>query len=307
MANIGGGSVHPVIATATNTPGTAIPVGTHPTGIAITQNGATAYVATYGNTVVPIDTATNTAGTPIAVGNSSFGIAITPNGATVYVTLRLSDTVVPINTATNTAGTPIGVGTNPFGIAITPNGATAYVANYGSNTVTPIATATNTAGTAIKVGSGPAAIAITPDGATAYVIGRRHNTVTPIDTATNTAGNPISVGTGPVGVAITPDEAPVANLSVTAKPRRKTSRFDASTSTVTYGSIATYAWKFGDGTKSTTTKPTTTHVYAKAGTYKVSVTETSSGGTSTAVVFTGQTVGNNGAKTARAKATIVIP
>ena len=42
--NYGDGTVTP-IATATNTPGTPINVGTGPAGIAITPNGQTAYVA----------------------------------------------------------------------------------------------------------------------------------------------------------------------------------------------------------------------------------------------------------------------
>ena len=50
-----------VIATATNTVVTTIPVGTAPRGIAISPDGATAYVANTGsNTVSVIATATNT-------------------------------------------------------------------------------------------------------------------------------------------------------------------------------------------------------------------------------------------------------
>ena len=54
--------------------------------IAITPNGATAYVANSSrNTVTPIDMATNTAGTPISVGTDPEAVAITPNGTTAYV------------------------------------------------------------------------------------------------------------------------------------------------------------------------------------------------------------------------------
>ena len=75
------------IDTATNTPGTAIPVGSDPFGIAITPDGKTAYVTNDGSdTVTPIDTATNTPGTPIPVGSIPDGIAITPDGKTAYVT-----------------------------------------------------------------------------------------------------------------------------------------------------------------------------------------------------------------------------
>ncbi|MFL5907807.1 MAG: hypothetical protein ACJ75Z_09470, partial [Solirubrobacterales bacterium] len=53
--------------------------GSLPEGIAITPDGATAYVTNFGSgNVTPIATATNTAGTPITVGDRPAGIAITP-------------------------------------------------------------------------------------------------------------------------------------------------------------------------------------------------------------------------------------
>ena len=205
------GTVTP-ISLATGTAGTAIAVGSYPSGIVITPDGTTAYVANGGTAlnngkVTPINLATGIAGTPIPVGNGPLGIAITPNGATVYVTDWEDGTVTAINTATNTAGTPIPVGNSPYEIAVTPDGATAYVANCGSDTVTAISTATNTAGTPIPVGDCPEGIAITPDGTTAYVTNSTDGTVTPIDLATGTAGTSITVGNGPRGIAITSDGA----------------------------------------------------------------------------------------------------
>ncbi|HEX5245566.1 MAG TPA: fibronectin type III domain-containing protein [Gaiellaceae bacterium] len=308
-SNISGqeGTTVTPIDTATNTAGTAITVGLGPQGIAITPDGQTAYVANeLTNTVTPINTATNTAGTAITVGSDPGRIAITPDGKTAYVTNVVGDSVTPIDTATNTAGTAIAVGATPVGIAITPDGKTAYVANEGSNTVTPITTATNTAGTAIAVGGNPIAIAIAPDGKTAYVTNEGSNTVTPIDTATNTAGTAISVGTAPVAVAIAPDQAPVAALAVTAAPAFQTTVLDASASSVAFGSIASYAWDFGDGHTATTTSPTTGHAYQNVGVYAATVTETDSAGTSKTQVFTGQTVSRNGSAHASIAATIVI-
>ena len=69
---------------ATNTPGTAIPVGDTPLGVAVTPDGATAYVTNAGSdTVTPIDVATNTPGTPIPVGDGPLGVAVTPDQAPV--------------------------------------------------------------------------------------------------------------------------------------------------------------------------------------------------------------------------------
>ena len=63
------------------------------------------------------------------------------------------------------------------------------------------------------------------------------------------------------------------------------------------GSIASYAWNFGDGT--TGTGESLPHTYAKPGTYSVTLTVTNSAGTSTEIIFpTGQTVLNDGGPSA---------
>ena len=193
--------------------GDADPGRRRPDGIAITPDGATAYVATFSsNTVTPIDTATNTAGTPIAVGDAPIGVAITPDGATAYVANRDSDIVTPIDTATNTAGTPIPVASAPTAIAITPDGANAYVTNAASATVTAIDTATNTAGTPITVG-GPRRGSRSPPTAPLLTSPTlESDNVTPIDTATNTAGTAIAVGDAPSGIAIAPIAPPTISI-----------------------------------------------------------------------------------------------
>jgi YVTN family beta-propeller protein len=72
------GTVTP-IATATNTPGAPIEVGSQPWAFAITPDGKTAYVINFASaSVTPIATATNTAGTPVEVGDGPYAIAVTP-------------------------------------------------------------------------------------------------------------------------------------------------------------------------------------------------------------------------------------
>jgi YVTN family beta-propeller protein len=333
-----------VINTATNKViGSPIPVGAYGS-IAITPNGTTAYVINSGsNTVSVINTATNTVTGSIAVGADPNSIAITPNGKTAYVVNYRSETVSIIDTATNTVTGSILVGAYPDGIAITPNGTTAYVAESWFSRVSVIDTATNTVTESFPVGAQPGDIAISPDGTTAYVSGGTvsviniaTNTVagsvfgagpgsiafTPdgttayattfnsglavIDTTANTVDWTIPVGAYPQAVAITPDQAPVAHLSVSPAPAGSATTLDASASRVAFGAIAKYAWNFGDGSTATTTTPTTTHTYASAGTFSASVTETSSGGTSTTKVFTGQTMSRNGGPSARAVATVAV-
>src|SRR5215813_10038232 len=169
----GSGTVTP-IRTATNKalPRIKLGKGRRPCAIAITPDGKTAYVASYGpgpgfsGTVTPIRTATNTALRPVRVGTDPRAIAITPDSNTAYVitfgsVARCPDRVTPIRTATNMALPPVHVGGCPIAIAITPDSKTAYVAD--DSYVTPIRTATNTALRPINIRQMPAAIAITPD------------------------------------------------------------------------------------------------------------------------------------------------
>jgi YVTN family beta-propeller protein len=156
-----------VIDTATKAVvGTPIPVGTSPSGIAITPDGKHAYITIFSsNNVLVIDTATNTAvGSPIPVGTNPRWVAITPDGKQAYVTNQNSNTVSVIDTTANTVvGTPIPLGTNPFGVVVTPDGKHAYVTNASSGNVSVIDTATNTVvGTPIPVGTGPIWLGITP-------------------------------------------------------------------------------------------------------------------------------------------------
>src|SRR5437016_1101498 len=70
-----------VLATATNTVVATIPVGHLPVGVAITPDGAHAYVTNVGSTVSVIATATNTVVATVPVGTAPGGVAITPDGA----------------------------------------------------------------------------------------------------------------------------------------------------------------------------------------------------------------------------------
>jgi YVTN family beta-propeller protein len=153
-------------------------------------------------------------------------------------------------------------------------------------------------------GNTPRRIAITPDGTKAYVAS--DGGLTPITVATNTAGTTISTGGSPMQAAITPDQAPVASFTASTAGPGSPAAFDASASTVKYGSIVCYAWDFGDGQTATTTTPTTTHTYASVGSYTAKVTETDTAGTSTTKVFTGQTMSRNGGSSAVTTRTVTV-
>jgi DNA-binding beta-propeller fold protein YncE len=71
-----------VIRAASGRPGTTVNAGDNPSAIAITPDGATAYVAgspsSGPGTVTPIQIATGTRGKPIPVGREPVAIALTP-------------------------------------------------------------------------------------------------------------------------------------------------------------------------------------------------------------------------------------
>ena len=175
------------IDTATNTPGTPIPVGTTPFGIAITPDGTTAYVTNDNDlTVTAITIANNTPGTPISVGlaRRHRHHPRRHNGLREQLSLQDGD---PITIATNTPGTPIPVGTNPKA-SPSPLRHNRLRGRQRLCTMTPITIATNTPGTPIGWAD-PTGIAITPDGATAYVANASSDSVTPSTIATNTIGD----------------------------------------------------------------------------------------------------------------------
>ncbi|MEA2590643.1 MAG: hypothetical protein QOD62_474, partial [Actinomycetota bacterium] len=76
--------------------------------------------------------------------------------------------------------------------------------------------------------------------------------------------------------------------------------------------IANYHWDFGDGSSQDTASPTTTHPYAAAGSYTVSLTETDWAGTSVptsppSTIFTGQTMTRRGGPEAQTTRRVTIP
>ena len=75
---------HAVVAT--------VPVGSGPTGVAVTPDGSFIYVTNGNdNNVSVISAATNTVVATVPVGTFPTGIAITPTGAFAYVTPPLTD------------------------------------------------------------------------------------------------------------------------------------------------------------------------------------------------------------------------
>ena len=199
-----------VIDTSTNTVVATVGVGieSNPSAIAITPDGAFAYVTRDAfDDIAVIDTASNTVTATIPVSSipNFDGIEITPDGAFAYV--ATGDTISVIDTASNTVAEVLDIGSPPGVIAITPDGAFAYVAT--GSTISVLDTATNTVAATVPVGTRSRAIAISPDGGFAYAaIGFEPDTrAGVIDTATNTVVATVPIESGARDIAITPDGA----------------------------------------------------------------------------------------------------
>jgi len=201
----------------------------------------------------------------------------------------------------------------PTSVTASPDGSTVYVAGNDGTIGTPAPSAVQafnaadgTPGPVNQVpiqttGKGPGGVtseAVTPDGRQLVVAGtdgsNGRTTVYSLGLPSLTLGAANNLGTGfgtlggPQGLAITPDQAPIAAFSSAAGAAGSASTFNAGGSSVAYGSVNQFHWTFGDGQSQTTGSQTTSHTYAVAGTYTVTLVETDSAGTSVppAVGFT---------------------
>jgi YVTN family beta-propeller protein len=211
VTNFADGTIS-VIDTSTNELVTTIvlPMGSFPTGIAITPDGTRAYVTRgpTGNEVLVIDTATNTILSSISPFVEPAAIAITPDGTHAYVVNEtFTNFISVIDTNLNTVSTTISFPpfTSLIDVAITPDSKRVYVT--GSGEIWIIENNVLMGTIPLPLDSFPIGIAITPDGTRAYVADDGNQTVLVIDAKNNTYITSIALqmGSNPSYIAITPD------------------------------------------------------------------------------------------------------
>jgi YVTN family beta-propeller protein len=170
-----------VIERSTNAIIGVIPVGSSPYGIALTPDGARAYVTnvvSHSVSVIDIasDTVLATIDTDLLQGHSGpSGIAITPDGQRAYVANRFAFPNGPVSVISipgHTLDTITNVGLAPTGVAISPDGSIVYVTNNTSSTVSVFSTASNVQIDTVRFSMGTDAheVVFAPNGSHAYVV-----------------------------------------------------------------------------------------------------------------------------------------
>jgi YVTN family beta-propeller protein len=276
-----------------------IPVGKEPGEVAITPDGSRAYVANFGaESVSVIGTATNTVLATLSGGFSNpFGMALKPDGSRLYVAeSSVLKAISVIDPKTDQPSPSIAGVDAPEFLAVAPDGGRLYATDAFARTLSVIDTQTNQVLSAIDVGNQPITPVPTPDGSRIY-LSRGVSGVVAIDARTHAISAPI--GSADDGtIAIVPDQPPVADFAAARARPGVPVALDASASKDPDGTIATYAWAFGDNQNAGLAQPATKHAYARPGKYRATLTLTDNEGCSTAIVFTGQTAYCNGSAAA---------
>jgi YVTN family beta-propeller protein len=204
------------------TVGATIGVGKTPGFVAISPDGAHAYIA-HGDTqvITVVDTAVNqmTATIPIPAGPPRF-LTFAPDGRTLYVTIfnnqRTIHAIDVIDAASNTVIATIPQPARPFHPAVTPDGKLLYVPNHDTASLSVVDTTTNTVIAQIKVAPNPHSVAFSRDSTRAYTANHESNLISVIDTATLGIIATIPVGTSPHSIAVHPNRPLVANVNYDA-------------------------------------------------------------------------------------------
>jgi len=199
-------------------------------------------------------------------------------------------------TSTGSVLTPIDDTTGE--LIVSPNGHFAYTPSYNEASVTTYSI--DPTGKLAQVGTpapsgvpGPAALGMSVDGRFLYAEPMHGEQVQAFSVAGD--GTLTKIGApAPTGGSSDNDTPlarpsdPVASFTAKPGPPHGKTRFDANASHDTTAKIVTYEWDFGDGATKTTSTPTTTHNYKKAGAYTVTLGVIDDNGCS-GYSYTGQT------------------
>jgi len=252
--------------------------------------------------------------TPSIAGSPSDGptqLIMSPNGKFLYES-DIDGIVYEFSVGSGGQLAPLTVPTQAsdpdvYSLVVSPNGQNLYATScYNEDSVdqysigsdgelTPLSPASVTDGCGLSW--------MTPDGSSFYAPsdGDYIYQYNVSSTGALTPKSPASYSTTGAdlwAITIPPDQGPLAAFTSKAGKAGKATKFNASKSSDSDGTVASYHWSFGDGSSVTTTKATISHTYKKAGKYKATLIVTDDAGCSDQLVFTGQTAYCNPGKSA---------
>jgi DNA-binding beta-propeller fold protein YncE len=212
-----------------------------------------------------------------------------------------------IDTATNLVTSIQTGGDDPQTVAISADGTRAYVPEYDEDKIRIIDTVVKQVIGTISGAKEPEYAAVSPDGKKVFASQFNPASIVGFETTTNQLIGPIPTGEGVGGLVFVPDQSPTATLALPAKVRPGVSAtLSGSGSSDPDGTVATYAFQFGDGATATGAAPTAAHTYAKPGAYSAVLDVTDNEGCSVPMVYTGQTALCHGSPTATQTQTVEV-
>lgn len=179
------------------------PGNVHPSGLAITPDGAKAYITNYFDqqpSVLVIDIAQRQITATIPVTTFPQSVYLTPDGAQAWVTFPFQNLIYIIDTLTNTVARTLGIA-SPYGLAFNSTGTKVYVANsVAPGTVSVVDTSTLAVTGSYQTGDGPVDVSVSNDDQWLFVTNNLGGSLTIIDLANNVSQT-IPVGAYPRGLA----------------------------------------------------------------------------------------------------------
>lgn len=142
----------------------------NPSGIAISNDGSTAYVTSFTNSgaLLTIDIAGRKVTNRLPLPGYPQSVVLSPDDSLAWVMFPFTDTITVVDTLTGTVAKNLQI-SSPYGVAFNAAGTRAYVSNRSQGTVQVIDTATYQTVKSIPVGNGPVEILVSPDDTYAVV------------------------------------------------------------------------------------------------------------------------------------------
>jgi YVTN family beta-propeller protein len=192
-----------VTSTKTRTVDDFIPTGVTPTGIVLSPDGNTAYVANQFGNVSRIDVATRQVTGSVDIATPQ-AVRISPDGSQLFVGTT-GTAVVTVDIATLTIVRTVNVGSAPNGFAVHPGGRLLYVSSFDAGTVSEIDMFTGQVLRTFTTFGTPQEMALNRKGTRLYVA-NEGGWLDELDLASGELLPSIPLQAGAFGVGVTPDD-----------------------------------------------------------------------------------------------------